>query len=125
MPVLEQRDTVEILQAIEVKSNTSTEWSLKLSFSTLKFIAFIVVTNGQQNSAALKYEINGPPHSILICLRSNCSYQNRFLIYEPVSAVFVFKAKLIRQNGALSEKFSWMNWFCLEGMMKVLSRVSK
>ena len=70
---------------IEVKSKTSTYWSLKSSMgieriSSWKFIALMVVTYRRQLPAVSKSTISCPPLSILFCLRSNCSYQNEFSV---------------------------------------------
>ena len=42
-----------------------------------------------------------------------------------MNAEFVFIAIANRRIGALLKTFSWMNLFCLAGMVKVFARVSK
>ena len=48
-----------------------------------------------------------------------CWYQKAFSVDDLVNAEFVFLAIAITQTGALFKMFSWMNWFCLVGIVKV------
>ena len=45
-----------------------------------------------------------------------------FQYTNPVTAEFVFIAIASRRTGPFLKKFSWTNWFCLAGLMKVLAR---
>ena len=89
--------------------------------SSWKFVAFMVVTYRQQLSAVSKSAISCPTPSILFCLRSICWYRNGLSVKEPVKAEFVFVAIATRRIGAMLKMFSWMNWFCLAGMIIVFA----
>ena len=72
-----------VASSIEVKSNISTQWSMKLStgiegISTLKIITFKVVTFTRQISAASKSTNGWPTLSIITCLISNRWYHKDF-----------------------------------------------
>ena len=60
---------------------------------------------------------------IVIWLRLNRWYQNGFPENDAVFAVFVFIAMAIQRAGAVSNMFSWMNWFCSARTIKVAAWV--
>ena len=58
-----------------------------------------------------------------ICQWSNCWYQKRVSVNDPVKVVVVLIAKAKRRTEASLKVFSWKNWFCLARFEKVSTGV--
>ena len=114
---------------IEIWANIGSFYSLKLSVGVKgtpsgKFIDFIVVICGRKLLAVSISTIGWPCLTILFCLGFN-NWCQHHCPKNILSAEIAFQAIAIVQRGAMLEMFSWMNWFCLAGLMKVSARDSK